>query len=443
MRSGDEHTQQATPRTVPRRAALVGAIGGLGYGGFGMMSAAAAGGPQEAPRLAADQTAVPAPDWTNVKSYGAVGDGVTDDTAAVQAALNATGPGGVTYLPVGAFAISAPLVIPPAVTLLGSHANRLSGSTYVTPVCYLAALPSFSGPAMLRMLDKEEGGYPLDSGGQRVTNICLEGALATTGTVGGILATGRVHDVIIDTVSVQNVTGHGVAIANYTRADGSSPHPYTWCVHNTTVSHARGDGFHLAGATDSTLVNCQSLGAGGHGFYLASMANSNVTSCRAEWSSGNGFYITGNWWNGQGSGGMVLVGCSTDRNSQHGVLLDCAGNGPMLLSGLMLRRDGRNGYPGTGGGGYAGLAAINAQNPIVVSGVVCYPGIGDDGAGVNSPQYGLSFTGNTFVSVGGAGYLHAATEAFHDGGTNTTLARGSGIGTATGPTGAPVHGPTT
>jgi hypothetical protein len=232
-----------------------------------------------------------------------------------------------------------------------------------------------------------------------------------------------------------------VATASYVRADGSQPHPYTWSVRNTTVSHAGGDGFHIVYATDSTLINCETIGAGGHGFYLfGSLANTNLTSCRAEWSMGNGYYITGNWWAGQGSGGMELVGCSTDRNNRHGVLIDSLGNGPMLLSGLMMRRDGRNGYPGTGGGGYAGLAAIGAKSPVVVNGFTCYPGVGDDGLGANSPQYGMYFAGNTFVSVGGAGYLHAASEALHDAGTNTSLLIGTGIGVATGPTGAPVHG---
>jgi hypothetical protein len=42
--------------------------------------------------------------YYNVKLYGAVGDGVTDDTAAIQAALNACQPkGGVVWFPVGSY----------------------------------------------------------------------------------------------------------------------------------------------------------------------------------------------------------------------------------------------------------------------------------------------------------------------------------------------------
>jgi len=70
----------------------------------------------------------------SVKDFGAVGDGSTDDTAAIQAAITAT-PGGTVYFPAGTYIISAKIVANPAVSLLGNGSNsivRLKNGTTLT-----------------------------------------------------------------------------------------------------------------------------------------------------------------------------------------------------------------------------------------------------------------------------------------------------------------------
>lgn len=57
----------------------------------------------------------------NVKDFGAVGDYTADDTAAIQAAIDALPPaGGIVYIPQGTYKITAPIVLHSGVTLKGA-----------------------------------------------------------------------------------------------------------------------------------------------------------------------------------------------------------------------------------------------------------------------------------------------------------------------------------
>lgn len=62
----------------------------------------------------------------NVKDYGAVGDGVTDDTTAIQVTINAANAagGGVVELPISTYATTAPINILSNVTLRGSGSGK-------------------------------------------------------------------------------------------------------------------------------------------------------------------------------------------------------------------------------------------------------------------------------------------------------------------------------
>src|SRR5690606_15260052 len=57
----------------------------------------------------------------NVKTYGAKGDGVTDDTEAIQKAIDAcfAAGGGIVFFPEGKYIISAPVVKKAKVSLIG------------------------------------------------------------------------------------------------------------------------------------------------------------------------------------------------------------------------------------------------------------------------------------------------------------------------------------
>ena len=101
---------------------------------------------------------VPLPDmsrWVNVKDFGAVGDGHTDDTKAFQAAIEACD---VIYVPQGYYIVSETLTLKPNTALIGLHAMsteiRLNEST-----------PSFSGPGAPKpILETPKGGTNIVNG---------------------------------------------------------------------------------------------------------------------------------------------------------------------------------------------------------------------------------------------------------------------------------------
>jgi hypothetical protein len=80
----------------------------------------------------------------NVLEYGAVGDGVTDDTTAVQAAITATPYGCITYFPFGVYNISNTLTVGNNITLQGSGSGSNNAGTEIKytgvadPIIYCA-----------------------------------------------------------------------------------------------------------------------------------------------------------------------------------------------------------------------------------------------------------------------------------------------------------------
>ncbi|MFH9816132.1 glycosyl hydrolase family 28-related protein [Streptomyces sp. NPDC017230] len=369
-------------------------------------------------------------DWLNVKDYGAFGDGTTDDTVAIQAALAACPMGGIVYLPAGAYRTSAPLTIPPAVTLMGTHSNLMAVVGLTDPPCYIKPLADFVGDAVILFLDEIDGGYSTISAEHRILSVMIDGGDLAEPGVDGIRAAGNVQNVGLRDVTIRRVTGAGI----HTEFQGGF-YPYSWRLHRVMVDNCGWHGFAMEVMTDISLIDCQAIGNGANGFEIANAANSHAIGCRAEWNVNNGFHLTGDWATGTGSGGMLLGDCSTDRNGFNGVLVDAVGNPPIQIENLHTRRDGRNG--GLGGGGYAGLACTAATVPVLVGAVTCYPGVDDDGTQTNSPQYGFRATGCTYVSVT-SGFLHADVAGWSDGGTNAVLRRGPNIGERTGTTAAPV-----
>ncbi|MGW1436843.1 glycerophosphodiester phosphodiesterase family protein [Streptomyces griseus] len=367
--------------------------------------------------------------WVNVKdkAYGAKGDGATDDTVALQAAIDACPPGGVVYLPEGVYRVSAPIYPNPTTTLRGSHANMMAVPGLVDPPCYLQPLPSFVGAAVIVLRDQESGAYAALPAEHRIEDLMVDGStLDGANPVDGLYAEGNIQNVRLTNVTFRRMSNNGIVTAGK-----ANVFPYSWRMQNVMIDNCRANGMLITRMTDLTMIDCQVIGCWGHGMVLDNVANGLMDLCRSEWNGNHGIRLTGAWGNGTGSGGLLMSACSTDRNGWDGVRVDATGAAPITINGLQTRRDGRNG--GGGGGGYAGLAIAAATAPVLVEAITCYPGVDDDGTGTASPQYGIHLTGASVAQIG-SGYLHAVQDGLRDATAGGSVAIGAEVTTRTGPT---------
>ena len=151
-------------------------------------------------------------DTVSVKDFGAVGDGTTDDTAAFQAAINASS---VVYVPVGNYKITSKFVITKSLRLYSENFNPLSTSNQAQSV--------------VRILCFNISGYSFELVGNTATS---EGP---SFMVEGLVFDGR-PDTTQNVVSTYSTTWQGL-VTNPNSASGT----YAWNVRirDCQISYSR------------------------------------------------------------------------------------------------------------------------------------------------------------------------------------------------------------
>jgi len=106
----------------------------------------------------------------SVKDFGAVGDGVTDDTAAIQAALDAvsttTSQGGTVWIPQGTYRTTAPLTIESENVFIRGTGHRKWSSSMATgadaTIVPSTILTDHSGPCITLSAHEVNGGFGME-----------------------------------------------------------------------------------------------------------------------------------------------------------------------------------------------------------------------------------------------------------------------------------------
>ncbi|UHS65533.1 tail spike protein [Escherichia phage vB_EcoM-RPN242] len=151
-------------------------------------------------------------DYYNVKDFGAVGDGATDDTVAIKAAIAyASTTKGVVYFPDGNYKISSTLALPSNVSVIGRSRESVTiTKTTSTTVTVLVTAPALSGGYTGTLPTDMNAVICLgDSSSSRwsgvITGVTLHGTKTTTENHAvefGIVNAGVVSDATIEDVYI-------------------------------------------------------------------------------------------------------------------------------------------------------------------------------------------------------------------------------------------------
>ena len=334
----------------------------------------------------------------DVTAYGATGDGVTDDTAAIQDALDDGDVGATVLFPPGEYLISVPLVVAKQQRLVGTHQTRYDPTEAPTSPCAIVCDPT-------TWVGTEAITVPPTAFGAHLDNLCLTGpGVGFAGTVHGI-DTGAHADVIGE--SSLHLSGSTVS-----GFPGAAVHGHLWVLRVTDDCNLSANGWGVLVDDDNAILDARIDGADlaynlHGGIVIDSTRGSgqvDLTNVRVE-RSGQTYgdpstpaAITSHGIQIRSASFVRLSHVSTDANTGSGLDIT-PGVGQyvydVVVRSCAFKRDGGGDQSYTTVGGYDvvdnGQAGVNIVGADFVSfdSEIGYGAADDGGGGPISPQYGL------------------------------------------------------
>jgi len=354
----------------------------------------------------------------NVLDYGATGDGTTDDTAAIQAAIDA---GGHVYLPSGTYSVTG-LTLDDNLVLSGDGPDTIILGDGNISVITASSKTYFTVRDMTIKRTNGVSGSPINQtvvltscGRFLVDNVVFDGA---SSTYGGYLSIRGAYNATVNGCRFINKAGFAMTSSDETTSG-------TWsanCVISNCVKEGGAtQGMNLYYVRNTTFDNCVSFGSTstyGCGFLIEyECENIAVNNCVAYDNTRDGFYIEGNVANGVRN--VTLTNCTAYNNGEAGLNLDANFRNISVVGGTY--RDNVTSFVAGTGNGI--MAASNTGLTVTGASIT-----GNTGNGIRwygTPYMG-SFNGNLIRDNGAYGIYLEGTPASIDIGENVIISNTSG-----------------
>lgn len=289
---------------------------------------------------------------TSVKDFGAVGDGTTDDTAAIQNAINSLplnpagdgilsplgyANGGTIYIPRGRYKVSSTLTLRRGVRITGEgrESSQLISYTAGSVLKYLDSGRYVQDEIVVENLSIWQDASVASTSGAAIevsfgsvsppsTNLVCRNLIINGGYRGVMLGAGIWSS--MDNCNVSNCVTNGVEIQ---LTNGAQSAPTTSTTFKNCYSSSNGAaGFRINGASYTSLVGCASDSNGTYGYYLDAGNAGALYACGAEENTLGGAYLKNT------TGAVINLNVMhTTSGVKHGVTLEAC-NRTTLLGGV-------------------------------------------------------------------------------------------------------------
>lgn len=252
----------------------------------------------------------------NVKDFGAVGDGITDDTAAIQAALDAADEagGGTVVIPEGTFIISS--AGRAAAGSLQIHSNtELTGAGMGETILKLADGSDTKISGLIRTAPAGEVDHDIV-----IRDLTIDGNKAnTSGEVDGLMTGYQPGSALYE----YNILIDSVEIMNCSRI-GFNPHEQTknLTIRNSVAHDNDWDGFIADYVSDSVYENNVAYNNGRHGFNVVTHSSDMILRNNVAYGNGeNGIVLQRGSADAEYISNVLVENNTVFRNGTHGIEL--------------------------------------------------------------------------------------------------------------------------